>query len=835
MQKTIEFSEPLFYYSQDDNLWEERSQINIFLNTCSSFQKKFDLNAPILSIKANNDLPNSQSLFISQDYEFHYYPKKTFLCEKDFKGTLISRSLNIPCHIIVLSKKEIDVEGDLTIYFEIFGCNCSANNSKEQISLTLAKLYYEVRYSHLGIMHQAKERIEMILLSCFKDIVRYIYSIEKLPTAASTAEFLFYLLKKKEDMKVEDIPDIRSELESLVYKSMISEGIFPIHCEINTMNTNVIQLALSSLFIPDSILPWSPKFHASFSIGNFHYSFNPNNRMNTKKMKVRTYHSNFFYVRIKILDFFPLNAWIKQIAGFFHKNLVQILLNIKARNIELLGEEEEALEIPKENLEGLYKTQEVDSFVKRENLKQPLLKKKNYLGNFFSKKKNGESGEKKEKGKFGSFRKNLKGELLKNILNDFPEAEEISLSIAFEFYDNYKFELTNTQILWNICKIIARTELRQYETLSNNCQTPVAESLHIIHEKLKQFIEPLQEKKDFLIHSKKIQNEYFKFQSKITRLMNENKIIKPMVLDCNLDYFGIYADKYLQVYLENLKKVTVFEDFKKVNDKISFREKNIQVLFQNFGTVYRTVFENIKSVGSFNNFTSDDKLSSFRKELFQVNTNDLIKFNDQTRKKTITEEIVINDPLLKLNSKEFIDLKQNNPDKNLKSNNMKQQTFFSPNKYQSFTNKSPSSFTIGQDIIKHAFPNNTISPNDLFQANGNNKDLKKKPTGKKDEKINRALSYFLFMCENIIYNYKIQISLSKDSEESRLLKLKKYELLNLYREFSYYYFNSIRLKNSSKLNKNNISYVGFLLIKDPEKVLVELPENSKEIYASAYM
>lgn len=77
--------------------------------------------------------------------------------------------------------------------------------------------------------------------------------------------------------------------------------------------------------------------------------------------------------------------------------------------------------------------------------------------------------------------------------------------------------------------------------------------------------------------------------------------------------------------------------------------------------------------------------------------------------------------------------------------------------------------------------------------------------------------------------------MDRESEENRQLIVKKYEMMSLYREFSYYYFNSIRLKNSYKLNKNNISYVGFIIIKDPGKLLLELPENSKEIYASAYM
>lgn len=44
---------------------------------------------------------------------------------------------------------------------------------------------------------------------------------------------------------------------------MITIGLFPFYCEINTMNDNYLKLKLFSLIFNSEVLPWSPKYHAS--------------------------------------------------------------------------------------------------------------------------------------------------------------------------------------------------------------------------------------------------------------------------------------------------------------------------------------------------------------------------------------------------------------------------------------------------------------------------------------------------------------------------------------------------------------------------------------------
>lgn len=56
------------------------------------------------------------------------------------------------------------------------------------------------------------------------------------------------------------------------------------------MNDSQFKLRLLNLITDSEILPWSPKFHASLALGNFHYSFTPNDLFNLRTLDKRKYH-----------------------------------------------------------------------------------------------------------------------------------------------------------------------------------------------------------------------------------------------------------------------------------------------------------------------------------------------------------------------------------------------------------------------------------------------------------------------------------------------------------------------------------------------------------------
>ena len=118
---------------------------------------------------------------------------------------------------------------------------------------------------------------------------------------------IFELHESSNPLFCQKLRILRREITQIVYKILISEGLFPIHCEINTMNDSQFKLRLLNLVTDSEILPWSPKFHASLALGNFHYSFTPNDLFNLRTLDKRKYNQKYTYIRIRILDFFPLD------------------------------------------------------------------------------------------------------------------------------------------------------------------------------------------------------------------------------------------------------------------------------------------------------------------------------------------------------------------------------------------------------------------------------------------------------------------------------------------------------------------------------------------------
>lgn len=114
-------------------------------------------------------------------------------------------------------------------------------------------------------------------------------------------------MKDSNPLFCKGIKILKRDISSIVYKVMITEGLFPINCEINTMNDSYIKLKLLSMIADSEVLPWSPKFHASLALGNFHYSFTPNDQFNLRTLKTRKYNKNYQYISMKVLDFFPLD------------------------------------------------------------------------------------------------------------------------------------------------------------------------------------------------------------------------------------------------------------------------------------------------------------------------------------------------------------------------------------------------------------------------------------------------------------------------------------------------------------------------------------------------
>ena len=69
------------------------------------------------------------------------------------------------------------------------------------------------------------------------------------------------------------------------------------------------------------------------------------------------------------------------------------------------------------------------------------------------------------------------------------KTETLPRSLASNFMNNYSYELLGTSFFDNFCTLIAKTEMKKYAFLKQNCQTIVAEVVHDLHEQFKRYID----------------------------------------------------------------------------------------------------------------------------------------------------------------------------------------------------------------------------------------------------------------------------------------------------------------------------------------------------------
>lgn len=81
-----------------------------------------------------------------------------------------------------------------------------------------------------------------------------------------------------------------------------------------------------------------------------------------------------------------------------------------------------------------------------------------------------------------------------------------------------------------------------------------------------------------------------------------------------------------------------------------------------------------------------------------------------------------------------------------------------------------------------------------------------------------------------IIAYKLNREEDWEDKNMKELNAIKYRTKTLHREFSYYYYNAIRLQNSFNENKNYFSYIGFIIIKNPEEIMTSKPDNFERNY-----
>lgn len=787
------FLEPIFIFTE--NQWKEYPAFHFYYDSFESSHINFnpsinendDCKIKIIrsSYSFETSFPLSEQkrkffqIKLNHFFEFHHYTREEFIkvVENDDKKKM---KKELPNYILELSINEDYIGRNRFFYghseikdkshhpnIYLIGCNFTREESRNEWQKLIEKLYLEFRYTEDGLMDQLYIRFTELMIKSFKDIVRFLWKIHTNNDQEKFSPTFLDLLKEFEskELKLKHFSklNLRKEFQSIVYKCIISEGILPIYVDLNTMGNAAsrwcriccCKFLCCGIFLNDEVLPWSTQFHASFIVIDRYYSYTEKSRIHQKLLKDRLYSQASNYYRIKLLDFFPLDQWVILISDFLFEKFDEFIeqLSNKNHNNGISKIYDRYSEL-NEKLHPMksYRCQETGS-------NEPFL-----VNTEKEARKRSKSSLIEYYKKFKDDKKNIKEPIFRIMIKAFNETEKngkkLPELLAKSFISTYAFELTKTKILNNLCRLIAETEMRTYSLLDLNCQTVVGDFVQSIYQVMKKYIEILLPSK---INESNYKDDihYMNYFRKFASEIVNKEFMMPCSLNTRLDYFGIYADEFLK---EKIDKLVSGPNIDCKNDaKISKIQKEF---FKN----YCAAFENFKNIRNENSLIEDNL---FDKKDIKINRiSSLFQNLQQEEEKLAISKITL----------------QNSSINNLNNEN---EMLINTEKNEEFK-------IVENDKIMCMKDQNLLQISDclpslIFKVRLNLVEISKKITG-----------------------YKYQKWGKKEIMPIAKLNKKKYENRDLLRELSYYYYNSIRLQQAKNEKKNFFSYIGDVIIKDPD-------------------
>ena len=680
--------------------------------------------------------------------------------------------------------------------YQIFGFKIKNNSYEEcfddlsRIKRKISQANFRLRYHDNGLKHQISHRIKYLTYKSMKQVLRllaHMVGVAKDKKSSYTIRSVLELYEEPEiQQKVKTIvqrPEFLDEVKSIVYKSIIAYGLFPSYVEINTMAEASVLLWVKKMLSNVVSAPWSSSYHASFSLGNHRYSFiyvpddkSLQNKVNVSfdlRREFRSSNSKFDYFRLKFFDFFPMNSWVEQIADFLTRTLSYFKIL----------EEDDGLDFGKVTQTLNYKLGELMS---TETFPEDI------ANEFHARYK--ELFCKEVKNSKGAFNSNRETTVPTQQSTKEPIRTSLSAKNPEKHYDWVFLKLT---------ELIADAEIRGYARFSNNCQTVVSEVVNLFCSNFQELVEPLLDVHTLVFagdHSgyAKLEKNFNLFSSFFNRDFRIN--VTPFPLTHRLSYFGTYSD--YDTY--NLLKPENFEKIKQLFEKYVKKPKVDEFLSTIKGTYW-------------------DHLDGFEAAMLKPRT------------KSHTQSVVVSDipsgVSLKANTYAVTATKS----KSVSDMRFSLEDSPSPNKTHSMVLGTDSSnkATVGEDFsfLSHLV---YILYNHLFTLRKRIKIKNDKLLEIEDQltKDRRKYVEAEMLTESTGKIYKPKDVLKPKEKEKKMKereKLKKdidplyrekYEIGMCYKEVCYYYYNSIRLGVLTKFN-DTTSYIGFLLIKNPEYISVK--------------
>jgi hypothetical protein len=218
-----------------------------------------------------NMISNKQKpLFISTDYthraeilltystDLHYCAKFDYLAKKPYV-LKPPPNVNVKDYRFIFFKRYTEKE---ELLLDVVGFSKREKKLDLILAFLMKNLVYEVRYSKEGIKKQVEDAVDRIFMKVLKNVFRFIGQVLFVNTYRKLFELTYNILVKKSNefdqiltlrephpLFCNNLNILKRDIKSIVYKVMITEGLFPINCETNTMDDSYIKLKLLNMIV----------------------------------------------------------------------------------------------------------------------------------------------------------------------------------------------------------------------------------------------------------------------------------------------------------------------------------------------------------------------------------------------------------------------------------------------------------------------------------------------------------------------------------------------------------------------------------------------------------
>ncbi|KAL4488812.1 hypothetical protein ABPG72_016465 [Tetrahymena utriculariae] len=249
----------------------------------------------------------------------------------------IKRALKGQTHIILFKEykyntihiDELNIDAPLNYNPQyIFVYYAIAAKDQEDFNQMANHLQYYHKSSPYSVYCNIQQRLKQITFNTIKDAIRLSLTKDLQENTNCQSDGIHSIpYKKYEDQKL-DMWNSQEECESLVYKNICSYGLLPINVYLNNQDAKKKNHLIFKKFKDflykqfKNYMPYPPRFHLNIQVMDKFYSYTTNSIFNTYDIEYKEKFLNFYYTKIRVLDYFPLDQWVEKLAAHFKNNLL---------------------------------------------------------------------------------------------------------------------------------------------------------------------------------------------------------------------------------------------------------------------------------------------------------------------------------------------------------------------------------------------------------------------------------------------------------------------------------------------------------------------------------